>query len=76
LEVIGIMSEITTAEDAVRKADLFITKYYPFHKLEGVRRVVNRWIVQYDVAVLGPKRIVTIKLDKETGGVIEYTSTE
>lgn len=70
------MSEIRMAEDAIRKAELFIDKYYPFRKLEGVRRVVNTWIVQYDVAVLGPKRIVTIKLDKETGDVIEYTSTE
>lgn len=70
------MSEITTAEGAIRKAELFIDKYYPFRKLEGVRRVVNTWIVRYDVAVLGPKRIVTIKLDKETGDVIEYTSTE
>ena len=70
------MREITTAEDAIRKADLFITRYYPFHRLEGARRVANTWIVRYDVAVLGPKRIVTIKLDKETGDVIEYTSAE
>ena len=70
------MSELTTAEDAIRKAESFITKYYPFHKLGSVKKAGDIWIVRYDVALLGPKSIVTIKLDKETGDVIEYTSAE
>jgi hypothetical protein len=70
------MSEIATVEDAVRKADSFITRYYAFHRLDSVRKAGNVWIVRYDVAVLGPKRIVIIKLDGKTGEVIEYTSPE
>jgi hypothetical protein len=70
------MSEIRTAEDAIRKADLFIARYYAFHRLDSVRKAADAWVIRYDVSVLGPKRIVTIKLDKETGDVIEYTSAE
>lgn len=70
------MSEITTAEDAIRKADLFLDKYYPFRRLDGVRKTGELWVVRFDVAVIGPKEIVTIKLDKETGDVVEYNRAE
>jgi len=70
----GIMSELTTVEDAIRKAESFIDKYYPFHKLESVKKVGNIWIVRYDVSVIGPKVVIIIKLEKQTGDVVEYTS--
>jgi uncharacterized membrane protein YkoI len=72
----GIMSEITTAEDAIRKADSFLSKYYIFHRLETVKKEGDTWVVRYDVSVLGPKEITTIKLDAKTGSVVEYTSND
>lgn len=75
-EVIEVMSEIRTAEDAIEKAELFLMKYYPFRKLQGVRRAENSWIVQFDVSVIGQKIVVSMTLDKDTGEVIEYTGAE
>jgi len=75
-EGIGIMSEITTAEDAIRKAELFLAKYYAFRRLESVKKEEDSWVVRFDVSIIGPKSIVTIKLDKKTGGVVEYISSE
>lgn len=70
------MSEIRTAEEAITKAESFVFKYYVFHKLETVRKAADCWVVEFDVAVLGPREIVTVKLDKNTGEVIEYTKAE
>ena len=75
-EVMGIMSEIRTAEDAITKAESFVFKYYSFHRLETVKKAADSWVVRFDVAVLGPKQIVTVKLDKDTGDVLEFTSAE
>jgi len=68
------MSEINTAEDAVRKADSFLTKYYLFRRLEGVKKTDDTWVVQYDVSLIGPKKIVIIKFDAKTGSLIEYNT--
>ena len=68
------MSEITTAEDAVRKADSFLNKYYLFHRLESVKKEGENWVVQYDVSVIGPKNIAVIKFDAKTGSLVEYTT--
>ena len=70
------MNEITTAEDAIRKAESFLNKYYAFHRLAGVRKEENNWVVRFDVSIIGPKSIVTIKLDSKTGAVVEYISSE
>lgn len=70
------MSEILTAEDAIRKADSFVLKYYIFSRLESVKKVGDNWVVQYDVSILLPKKIVIIKLDGKTGGVVEYTTDD
>lgn len=70
------MSEIRTAEDAIRKADTFLTKYFLFRRLEGVRKVEGNWVIRYDVSVVGPKRIVIIKFDGKTGGLVEYITPD
>jgi len=75
-EGIGVMNEIKTVEQAVGKAEAFIIRYYAFHRLESVKKSADTWIVRFDVSVVGPKRIVTIRIDKNTGDVIEYTSAE
>jgi hypothetical protein len=66
------MSEIVTAEDAIKKADSFLVQYYYFRRLEGVKKTEDSWVVRYDVSVIGPPKIVTIRLDAKTGSVIEY----
>ena len=66
------MSAITTAEDAIKKADSFIVRYYYFYKLQNVRKDGDEWVVRYDVSVIGPPKIVIIRLDAKTGSLIEY----
>lgn len=70
------MSEIRTAEDAIRKADTFVSKYFLFRRLEGVKKVEGNWVLRYDVSVVGPRRIVTIKFDGKTGGLVEYITPD
>jgi len=65
-----------TVEEALEKADSFINKYYFFRKLEKVKRENGHWLVQYDVSVIGPKISAVVKIDANTGGVIEYTTNE
>lgn len=50
------MNEISTAEDAVKKADLFLDKYYVFRRLDGVKKTDGNWVVKYDVSLIGPKK--------------------
>ena len=69
------MTEINTVENAVKKADEFINQYYFFKKLDGARKAENVWIVEYDVSIIGPKEIVKIKLDSETGDILEYSKS-
>jgi len=68
------MSEITTAEDAIRKADSFIIRYYAFHRLQSVRKEGDEWILRYDVSVVGPPKIIIIRFDAKTGSLIEYST--
>ena len=68
------MNEINTAEDAIRKADSFLDKYYMFRRLEGVKKTNDNWVVQYDVSLIGPQKIVIIKFDAKTGSLIEYNT--
>jgi hypothetical protein len=70
------MSEIRTAEDAIRKADTFLDKYYLFHRLEGVKKIEGNWVLRYDVSVVGPKRIVVVKFNQKTGSLVEYISPD
>ena len=70
------MSEIRTAEDAIRKADTFLTKYFLFRRLEGVRKVEGNWVLRYDVSIVGPKRIVIVRFNEKTGGLVEYITPD
>ena len=67
------MSEVNNAEEAVRIADQFISKYYFIHKLEKVIRQDDVWVVEYDISILGPKERIRIRLDRNTGSILEYT---
>ena len=67
------MSEVNSAEEAIRIADQFISKYYFVHRLEKAMQQGEIWVVEYDVGILGPKVEVRIKLDRNTGSLLEYT---
>lgn len=69
------MPAINTAEDAVKAAERFISKYYMFRKLLRATREKDAWIVEFDVGVLNP-RIARIKVAPATGAVLEYVSPE
>jgi hypothetical protein len=65
------MPPINTAEDAIKKAELFLDKYHPFHKLTKVAREKDKWITEFDVSILGSE-IVRIEIDAQTGNIMEY----
>lgn len=67
------MPKIETAEDAVNIAEKFLLRYYSYRILQKVTQDLGKWVVEFDVSILGPKEIVRIKLDADTGSVIEYT---
>lgn len=67
------MSEVNNAEEAVRIADQFISQYYYIHKLEKVMKQDEVWVVEYNISIIGPKERIRIKLDRNTGSIIEYT---
>ena len=66
------MGEIATAEDAVKRAESFLSPYYLFRRLDGVKKTGGIWVVQFDVSLLGPPLIAVLKFDAKTGGLIEY----
>lgn len=66
------MSDITAAEDATRIAEQLLNKYYSFYRLEMAKKIDGSWLVEYDVSILGPKQMITIKLDAKTGSILEY----
>ena len=65
------MPAINTAEDAISTAERFLTKYHVFRILKKVTRDKDKWVVEFDVAVLGVK-VVRVTLDATTGSVVEY----
>lgn len=69
-----VMSKINTVEEAVEKAESLIDKYYYFRKLERVQREQSEWVVSFDVSVIGPKVSATVKINADTGEIVEYTT--
>ena len=67
------MSEVNDAEEAIRIADQFVSKYYIIHRLEKVIQQGEVWVVEYDISIIGPKEGIRIKLNRNTGRLIEYT---
>lgn len=61
------------AEEAIDRAIDFLEKKAGFyiHKLENVELKENVWIVKFDVGFLEVK-IVELKIDDETGRLLEY----
>lgn len=65
------MPPINNAEDALKIAEAFVYKYNIFHRLIKVARDKDKWIVEFDVAIIGTE-IVRVVLDAQTGTIIEY----
>ncbi|MBI4330736.1 MAG: hypothetical protein HY673_05615 [Chloroflexi bacterium] len=64
---------IESAQQAADQANQFISKYYQFRRLQKAQRQDGVWVVEFDVGIL-ETRIARIKLDAETGTILEYTS--
>jgi hypothetical protein len=69
------MPVLETLEDAVRKADSFIDKYYAFRRLRKAKRQNGVWLVEFNVGIVRPE-IVTIKIDEKTGKVVDYVAPD
>lgn len=67
------MPAIETAEDAINIAERFLNRYYPLRRLKTAVKEESSWLVEFDVSILPPRQIMRIRLDPDTGKVIEYT---
>jgi hypothetical protein len=65
------MPQIDSAEEAIKKSEVFLEKYHIYHQLKRAAREKDRWITEFDVAIVGSE-IVRIVLDAQTGNIIEY----
>lgn len=65
------MAAIENLERAVEVAERFLLKYYAFRRLLKAERENGAWLVEFDVGVLS-KEIVRIRLDANTGEIVEY----
>ena len=63
-------------EEAVEKAERFLREKagYLYPSLYSIKLEDKTWIIKFDVGILSEK-IVTLKLDDETGRVIEFERT-
>ena len=66
------MSQISSLEDAVTAAELFVQKYYPLRRLMKAEREDSTWLVEFDVGAL-VTTIVRMRLDVDSGTIVEYT---
>ncbi|MBM3925973.1 MAG: hypothetical protein FJ320_08300 [SAR202 cluster bacterium] len=69
------MPAFETLEDAVKKADSFIDKYYAFRRLRKAKKRDGAWLVEFNIGVVKPE-IVTIKIDEKTGKVVDYIAPD
>ncbi|MBI2908593.1 MAG: hypothetical protein HYX92_13190 [Chloroflexi bacterium] len=66
---------LKSAEEATSKALSFLKKYHPWARPMKAVREDGIWLVQVDVGALKTK-IGTIKLDAQTGKVLEFDVPE
>lgn len=67
--------ELKSAEDATNKALSFLKKYHPWARPMKAVREDGIWLVEVDVGALKTK-IGRIKIDAQTGRVLEYDVPE
>jgi hypothetical protein len=66
------MPTILTVEDAINKADAFVSRYHMFKKLLSAQRIPpNAWVLEYDVGVLIVDKI-RLKIDGDSGAIVEF----
>ncbi|MDP3064277.1 MAG: hypothetical protein Q8O40_13865 [Chloroflexota bacterium] len=64
------MTQVQSAAEAVRLADELIRPYYPFRQLQTAKRILNIWIVNFDVGAV-KQRIVRVRINAATGQIID-----
>lgn len=65
---------IGTAEDAINRGNQFLSRYsYLIIRPVSARREGEGWNVEFDVSVFGPKQIVRLTIDSQTGSITEFT---
>lgn len=64
---------IQTVEDAIQRADQFLSRYYAFKRPLAVTKEEDTWLLEYDVGVLRIEKI-RLRIDTNSGAVVEYNN--
>ena len=68
-------SPITTAEQAITIGDRFLSRFsYLVKRPLSARQEEDRWEVTFDVSVIGPKQIIRLEIDSESGAITEFST--
>ena len=64
---------LTTAEQAINKGDVFLSRYYLVRRPTSARQEGEQWKVSFDVNIIGPKETVFLTIDAQTGAITEFS---
>ena len=66
---------ITTAEQAITIGDRFLSRFnYLVKRPLSARQEKGKWEVVFDVSVIGPKQLVRLSIDSESGVIAEFST--
>lgn len=64
---------ITTAEQAINRGDVFLSRYYLVRKPVSALQEQEQWKVSFDVTIFGPQQTVLLTIDTQTGAITEFS---
>lgn len=67
------MPLVRNAQNAINIGDSFIQRYHFYKTLQSCSRTEAEWVLLYNVGILD-EEYVRIRIDLETGEVVEYTN--
>ena len=68
---------ITTAEQAINRGRAFLSdNSYMISRPTAAKREGDHWTVVFDVSVLGPRQVVRMTIDSQTGDINEFSDED
>ena len=65
---------IRTAEEAIERGNDFLSRYsYLTKRPISAKREGERWEVSFDVSIFGPRQIIQLVIDSESGAITEFS---
>ncbi len=65
---------VRTAEEAIERANNFLSRYsYLTKRPISAKKEGESWEVSFDVSIFGPRQIVNLVIDAESGAVTEFS---